>query len=313
MIIRQFDPTADAPTISVLIGLVSTEDDKRVIEALESLAERQGMYDCQVVIADRRNDATSCEIARRFPQVMLIACPAGTGLPAMRTIAFDRSSGDIVAVMEDHCVPASGWLQQVAEALAPGSPATVAVGGCVENGVCDSALDWATFICEYSFFSPPVADGETTLLPGMNIAYRRAALGAVPRELLTSGFWETTAHPLLLRNGGRFVSRNAMKMYHCKKFSLRLFTSQRFLYSRYFGGIRFPRRQWARRLIAAATTTLLPAILLKRMVVQSTGAKRLGREMFMALPILAWFAVVWSIGEMAGYLFGPGDALERIE
>lgn len=313
MIAPQLGPASGTPTISVLIGLVSTEDADRILETLQSLAERQGAGVCEVVIVDRRRDALSAEIGRRFPQVRLIPCPANTCLPVMRTIALEHSAGDVVAVMEDHCVPDSGWLQQIVEGFAAAPADTVAVGGCVENGVRDTGLDWATFICEYSFFSPPVEEGETTALPGMNIAYRRAALTAVPRDLLTAGFWETTVHPVLLRNGGRFVSRNAMRMFHCKKFSLRLFAAQRYLYSRYFGGIRFPRDQWLRRLVASGATLLLPAILLKRMLVQAAGAKRLGREVILALPALGLFVVVWSLGEMVGYLCGPGDALEKIE
>ena len=39
---------------------------------------------------------------------------------------------------------------------AAGGDEVLAVGGSVVNGVCDRGLDWATFICEYSFFSPPV-------------------------------------------------------------------------------------------------------------------------------------------------------------
>ena len=66
-------------------------------------------------------------------------------------------------------------------------PDVVAVGGSVVNGVTDTSLDWATYLCEYSFFSPPVAEGESAILPGMNVAYRRSALESVPRELLTSG------------------------------------------------------------------------------------------------------------------------------
>ena len=48
-------------------------------------------------------------------------------------------------------------------------------------------------------------------------------------------------------------------------------------------------------------------------IVRAAQAKRLGGELARAAPALAGLVVVWAAGEMWGYLFGPGDALARIE
>jgi hypothetical protein len=48
-------------------------------------------------------------------------------------------------------------------------------------------------------------------------------------------------------------------------------------------------------------------------MIKATGAKNLGKEFRRASPSLAALVFVWAFGEMAGYLFGPGDALARIE
>lgn len=301
-----------AGMISVVLGRVSTEDDDRVLETIASFTGAPVDCPYEIVIADRIGDAVSATIAERYPAVRLIACPAHTSLPEMRTLAFDAARGDLIAVTEDHCVPMPGWLDLVSRTFRSADPDIVAIGGSVQNGVTDTGFDWATFLCEYSFFSPPVAEGEGGVLPGMNIVYRRSALQSVPRAALTSGFWETTVHPLLLAQGHRFLSLNALRMYHCKKFSVRLFMAQRFLYSRYYAGIRFGRGQTAQRLAATAATVLLPPLLLWRMQ-KSVRAKGLGREFLQALPALSMMVVVWSIGEGVGYLAGPGDALARIE
>jgi hypothetical protein len=301
---------APTPRVSVLIGLVSTEDRDRILETLDSLAQGQGEHRCEVVLVDRRQDQVSAEIARRFPDAQVIPCPAGTTLPEMREIALRHSRGALVAVTEDHCVPAEGWLAEI-EAAFDADPTLAAVGGAVENGVGERGFDWATFLCEYSYFSPPVAEGPTEVLPGMNVAYRRDALEKVPPERLRAGFWETTAHPLLLQDGG-FVSRNRMKMLHCKRFSRRLFFAQRFIYSRYYAGLRFPSAQRVKRLAATLASFALPPLLMLR-IVRAAQAKRLGGELARAAPALAGLVVVWAAGEMWGYLFGPGDALARIE
>lgn len=300
------------PPIAVLIGLVSTEDRDRVLETLTSLHERQGDVACEVILADRRHDAVSAEIRRRFPQVPIVECGPGTTLPEMRTLALDRSQADIVAVTEDHCVPCDGWLGQVLDAFKLAGDDIVGVGGVVENGVKDTSFDWATYLCEYSAFSAPVIEGIAPDVPGMNVAYKRSVLLSVAREKLTSGFWETTLHPMFRAEGKSFISRNAIKMFHCKKFSRPLFFSQRFVYSRYYAGLRFGAGRWPVRIAAAVASLALPPLLFHRMV-KATAAKNLGAEFKRASPTLALLVVVWSLGEIAGYILGPGDALAQIE
>ena len=296
------------PAVAVVIGRVSTEDGDRILETLAALAGS----DCEIVIADRLQDGISKRIAKDYPTVRLIPCDPDASLPEMRTRAFEASTAAIVAVTEDHCVPAPGWVEILKQAFEAADPEVLAVGGCVTNGVTDTGFDWATFLCEYSFFAPAVREGITDVLPGMNIGYRRQVLEEAPRELLTTGFWETTLHPRLLESGGKLLSLNRLRMNHCKKFSLRLFVTQRFLYSRYYSGLRFGGAPLPRRAAAAVACLLLPPILLAR-AAGAARRKQLMPEFARALPAFLLLVVVWSWGESVGALFGAGDALARIE
>jgi hypothetical protein len=298
--------------ISVVLGRVSTEDTDRVIETIEALDPRVSGEECEIVIADRLQDELTRRIRRDYPRVRLIDCPAEMSLPEMRTLAFEAGTAPIVAVTEDHCVPAPGWAKTVKRAFDEAGPDLVAVGGSVVNGVTDRGLDWATYLCEYSFFSPPVAEGDSAILPGMNVAYRRSALESVTRDLLTSGFWETTVHPLLLEKGGRFLSLNELVMLHKKRFSWGLFASQRFIYSRYYAGRRFGEAALPKRVVASLASLALPPLLLVR-AVQAARRKGLGREMWRASPHLLAFYCIWAVGESVGALRGPGKALAMIE
>lgn len=304
--------SVDSGLVSVILGRVSTEDGDRVLETIAALTGNETQCRYEIVIADRIRDHVSETIAYQYPDVTLIPCAPHVSLPEMRAIALEASTGTLVAVTEDHCVPAPHWLDIIAEAFAAGGDDLVAIGGSVENGVTETGFDWATFLCEYSFFSPPVVEGVTDILPGMNVAYRRSALNSVPRAALTGGFWETTVHRLLLEQGGKFLSFNAMKIYHCKKFSVGLFAAQRFIYSRYYAGIRFERSRLFQRLAAAVATGLLPPLLLWRMI-KAARAKGLGKELLRGLPGLSMLVFVWSAGEIVGYLAGPGNALAQIE
>jgi hypothetical protein len=298
--------------ISVVLGRVSTEDTDRVIETIEALHPSVSGEECEIVVADRLQDELTRRIRRDYAHVRLIDCFPGMSLPEMRTLAFEASAAPIIAVTEDHCVPAPGWARTLKIAFDEGGPELVAVGGSVVNGVTDRGLDWATYLCEYSFFSPPVAEGESAILPGMNVAYRRNALQSVPRELLTNGFWETTVHPLLLERGGRFLSLNELVMLHKKRFSWGLFASQRFICSRYYAGRRFGDAALPKRAAASLASLALPPLLLVR-AVQAARRKGLGREMWRASPHLIAFYCIWALGESVGALRGPGKALAMIE
>jgi len=298
---------------SILIGRVSTEDHDRILETLAALRAQNGEKTYEVVIVDRLDDVISKEISDNYPEVHLILCAAEATLPTMRTDALAQAQGDYIIVTEDHCVPSSDWLDQFSQAIKAAPDDAYAIGGCVENGVSDTALDWATFFCEYSGSIAPAPDGVVEDVPGMNVAYRRSAFEGVDTNVLRKGFWETTLHPLIRNNGKKFFSSNAIKIYHCKKFSFGLFCRQRFVYSRYYAGIRFARAQRSRRFIATLLSFALPPLLLWRIQTSIARKKRLRNEFWIAAPYLCVFVVIWALGEIVGYVAGPGMALAEIE
>ena len=147
----------------------------------------------------------------------------------------------------------------------------------------------------------------------MNVAYVRQRLLALDRNALVAGFWETTVHPTLLRQHARLVFADDVRFAHCKHFGLMEFLEQRFLYSRYYAGNRFGRIAWPRRAAALLLSPLLPILLLWRFQRGALRRRRYWDEFLSLLPLLALFALVWTIGEVAGYALGPGDALAKLE
>ena len=298
---------------SILIGRVSTEDSTRILEALDALRVQDGDCSYEVVVADRLQDEVTGIIRQDYPEVRLIDSAPEATLPAMRTQALGAAIGRWVIVTEDHCVPSQNWLQQFSIALNSAPDSVAAVGGCVENGVDDTALDWATFLCEYSGSVAPVPEGIADGVPGMNVAYRRRAFEGVDENILRKGFWETTLHPVLHDRNQQFFSSNEIVLNHCKKFSLGLFCRQRYVYSRYYAGIRFSRTDIVRRGAAAVMSLALPPLLLWRMRGNVTRKNRLQSEFRQAFPYLFLFTLIWAAGEIVGYLGGPGKALAEIE
>lgn len=310
----QNDGNAKRPGIqySVLIGRVSTEDRERILEALESLEKQEGSPSLEIVLADRLNDSLTTKIREEFQRVRLIECPPHTDLPTLRTIAFRHSIGRTVLVTEDHCVPPRDWLKKVSETFSEW-PEAAAVGGAVENGVTERALDWATFLCEYASQSPPITNGPVADIAGMNVAYRREVLESVAEERLTAGFWETTVHPRIRELGAGLVANNELRISHCKRFSLGLFLRQRFVYSRYFAGNRFPARAWFQRLAFGAASIILPPVLIFRFIRDAARKPSIRPHALKSMPYLLLFFTVWAAGELVGYWFGAGEALREIE
>lgn len=279
---------------------------------MRAIEASSGAIGHEVIVADRRRDGTGARIAASFPQVILVECPPATPLPEMHRRALLRARGAYIAVIEDHCVPDGDWLGNIAAALRAAPEDIAAVGGAVANGLTDRAIDWATFLCEYARVQPPVPQGPAQSLPGMNVAYRRSALERIPQACLASNFWEADVHPRLRALGYGLLSSNAIVVTHKKRFSVRLFVAQRFIYSRHFAGCRFGRQRRFARMAAAVAALLLPFLVLWR-ISRAALARDQGRELARAAPMLLLFSLVWAAGEIVGYAAGPGDGFGRIE
>lgn len=300
------------PLLSILIGRVSTEDGDRILETLQALRDQDSDLTREVVIVDRLDGEISAAIRTRFPEVNLRACDRAASLPEMRAQALAASRGRLILVTEDHCVPPPSWLRDF-KTMHDAHPDASVIAGCVENGVTGRALDWATYLCEYAAFAPPIDEGPGASLAGMNVLYKRSVLEDCAPELLTRGFWETTVHPVLAQQGRMLLATNRVRIFHCKKFSFRLFAAQRFAYSRYYAGIRFRRERHLVRWIAALATPVLPALLTFRLVRSARRKSSIAKPAMRAIPYLFAFFVIWALGEAFGYLAGPGDSLRAIE
>jgi len=276
---------------------------------LDALAAQSGAALAEVIVADATDDAARAALAGRFPTVRVLPFPRRTSIPVLRTAAFDASRAPIVAVTEDHCVPDERWVEEILRAH---HAEIGAVGGPVENGSRDRLVDWAVYFCEYARNMSPVPDGESNDIPGVNVAYKREVL-ARHRDIMEDGFWEGLVHPRLITEGVRFVSSPRIVVVHKKRFGFFYFMSQRFHYSRYYAGTRVAGAPLAKRVVYAGATAILPELLAYRITREVMRKGRHRVRYALSLPALLPFLAMWAVGEFAGYLFGPGESLSRIE
>lgn len=294
-----------APTLSVVIASVNGWDVLGpTLRALDALPERKSM---EILVVEALGGEIRERLRRHSPGVVMIESER-LPIPRLRYQGAIRAKGRLVAMLEDHTEVAEGWATALIDRH---DGPWGAVGGPVENGR-DGLVNWAVFFCEYAPYMGPMPEGETHDLPGNNIAYKRPHL-LRHAKTLDDGKWESWINDKLRADGVPIASANAMTVRHIKPFRLGYFIRQRFLFARSYAGMRRTDQTWPRRLIYGAGSSVLPALLFAR-VVGTVLAKRrnLGRFALVA-PIVGLFLTVGAVGEMVGYLVGPGRSLDFVE
>ncbi len=295
-----------APQLSVVIASVNgLALLGPTLDALDAQPERARM---QVIVVEAVGGATREALHRRVPRVEVVAVDEKSTIPALRHRGVIRARGDLVAILEDHGEVEAGWASALIEAH---EGPWGAVGGVVENGR-TGLVDRAAFFCEYAPYMGPVVEGESTDLPGNNIAYKRPHLLRHAGEL-EQGRWESWINDKIRLDGVPIASTNKAVVRHIKPFRLGHFLTQRFHFARSYAGMRRVDQSPAKRLIYGVGSLALPALLTLR-VTRTTLAKGRDLGQFAAcLPLIALFYAVGAAGEMLGYLIGPGDSLARVE
>jgi glycosyltransferase involved in cell wall biosynthesis len=209
-------PTGAAPQLSVVIA--SIVGPPFIDDCLESLRAQAAELAAEVKVVACGTTEYADRIRRAFPSVAVIHRAERETVPRLRQYGVQQASGEIVAIIEEHCVGARDWLRSAAAAHAAGEYG--AVGGPVVDHAYSRLPDWTVYFVEYNVSLPPVPSGETTFLNGANIAYRRRVLRE-HEHLLGQGYWEATLHPVLpFVLLGRMASRVWQKRCRVGKFAL---------------------------------------------------------------------------------------------
>jgi len=297
------------PDIAVLIPSVNGLS--MLSECLKALEPQASGENVEVIVADRCGEELRVRVAERFAWVDVIAGRSDETIPALRDRAIRRCRAPLVAVIEDHCLVSDGWLAEVRSAggrLA--ERGFVAVGGPIENGAVERIRDWAAFLCEYSHAMGPIPAGETSGVPGNNVAYTREALELLLPE--RSERWEFFLHAKLRRGGHRFLFNPSMVVYHKRPFGFLEYVHQRFLYSRSFAAMRGGEMSSPRRWLVGLMSLALPPVLMVRISRQVLAKNRHIGKWVASVPLLSVFTVSWAVGEIVGYFFGAGRSLQKV-
>jgi glycosyltransferase involved in cell wall biosynthesis len=296
----------NSPRISVVIA--SIVGAPFIDECLLSLEAQAKACAAEVIVVACGDTAYASRIEQKFSWIRVIHRSERETVPNLRRLGVLEASGDIIAIIEEHCLAAPDWLQAAMDAHEGGKYGVV--GGPVVDYAYRRLRDWVVYFCEYNGYLPPWQDAETFNLGSANIAYSRALLLQY-EGLLKDGYWEAGLHPRLIADGVKLRSVPGMVVHHRGPFDYGYYLQQRYWFSRAFAGAR--NMTGGRKLVYLIASPVLPFLLLARMT-QRVVRQRCRVEKFaQTLPLLIPVLLVYVAGECVGYLAGPGDALLKVE
>jgi hypothetical protein len=229
-------------------------------------------------------------------------------VPRRRARGVREASGDVVALLEDSCVPAPGWTAAMTDAHASGlagaSAPTGPVGGPVIPAPGLSPVSLAAFLVEFGAFLPGGdcarrGDARRRLLPGCNVSYPRRLLHECERHW-AGGFHEAFLHDALRRGGAPLRFAKGARVVFGQRARYARTLAVRFRHGRSYAARRVrgdPARALALAVAAPALTPLLGARLARALVAAGPAGRRAAHGFPLAIPLVA----AWSIGEAVGY------------
>jgi len=299
--------STETPKLSVIVTAINGWP---VLDrCLRGLQNQQGGIDAEILVVGCAQPDLKERVAETYPGVKCLYHKERMTIPALRSVGITQASGEIIVITEDRCAPSENWLGEIVRACRTDYSV---VGGPIEPNGIRGILNWAVYLCEYSSLMLPMPEAEVGGLAGNNAAYRREALAEVP-EQIKSEYWEYFLFEELRKKGIKVLFSPTIVTRKNIDFSFRYFLGQRFHYSRSFAGMRRERVTPLHRLVYAAFTPALPLLMTWRIAKPVLEKRRYIKELVLSLPLLCIFMGSYAAGEFAGYLFGPGRSLLKVE
>lgn len=306
---------SSSPHLSIVVVIVSDTTERPnarlLAECLEAVAQQVDAPPYEVIVPHLAQVDGLDAVRQRFPWVQFLPAPDVTVHPGgrehhdvLRARGLMVARGEIVGLLEDHARPDPRWAAQVASAhKAPHA----AVGGAIENGV-DRPLNWAVYYCDFGKYQNPVPAGDAPYASDANVTYKRADLERI-RSSWQEAFREIVVNGALRAAGRTIVLDPGVVAYQNRHgLSLGSALRERYSWGRSYAATRLAMLTLPRRLVFAALSPVLPAVLFLRMA-RTARERGSFRTFLRAMPMTTLLLLTWSVGEGIGYLWGlPTDS-----
>lgn len=174
------EPDAQPGAISPLASVVILTRNRAQSLAVALAAVRaQGYPNYEIVVVDNGSgDLTAHVIAAYGARHVYV--PSHHGIGYCRNRGVSAAKGDVIAFLDDDCVPAHGWLSHLVRRMVA-EPQLGLLGGCVINVGFDGAKTnkGRTKLGPNGYLSFVADPGQADFFGNMNLALRREAVGVV--------------------------------------------------------------------------------------------------------------------------------------
>ncbi len=300
-------------SLSIVIAVVSGRAALR--HCLEALISQADPAETEIIVPYDRWSAEVGDLSEDFPHVRFhfyddpghaassaVAAHKHGLYNRRRAVGLQLARGRIIAMTEDHAVPADDWVRQVRAVHAESICA--AIGGAIENAV-DRPLNWALYYCDFGRYGRPLARGEAEYVSDVNVSYKSDALNAI-REVWRDAYQETTVHWALRSRREVLYLDPRMVVYQRRpEMTWRQAYRERIEWGRVFAETRVAAVSFGRRLFYAVGAPVLPALMLLRVWKRMRRQRRAPKQIVQALPVAGVLLTGWALGELIGYVFGP--------
>ena len=297
---------SEPPVLSVILATDAFSTIEPVVRRLRAQSVAGKL---ELVIVTPHPDALRQEAADLAELVVVVVGVDGlVPLAAARAAGVRAANAPVVFVGETHTYPEEGWAKALIDAHAGDWAAVVPGFG---NANPSGALSWAGFLTDYGSWLGSLEAREVSRVPAYNTAYKRAELlefgGRL--DLLLSTSDELIVE--LRAAGRRFVFQPSARIDHVNVSQPRAWLLERYLGGLLTANSRMDRWSWGRRLLYAAGSPLIPAVVLARVARGVAAARRAHGLPLAVYPALLLGAVLSAIGELVAYVGGPVAWAER--
>jgi hypothetical protein len=289
--------------IDLTVVVVTLVDRAHLDRCLEQLTHTETTGNFEVIVPVDETFIHVDTLEMRYRGWTFLRNPGIRTYAQLRADGVKAAQGRLVAVTEDHCLPATNWVQSIIDAHEHGP---VAIGGVVEKLPPDDPLNWAVYFLDYLRYMPPVTAGETHELTDLNVSYKMSAL----REF--TGLWEREfhepqVHAALAERGGKLWISPDILVNQRRDLEIGHALWDRYAFGRLFGSTRVAEAPLGKRITYALMSPLLPPLLVMRLLKHIIRKRRRGWQFLGALPLIVLLAGAWAYGECVGYITRTSD------
>jgi len=297
-----------SPEMSVIIVTDHYQTIRKTIRHLRTQTVKDRLEIVIVTPAATQLELDDSEL-KDFLQVRVVEVGSLQSLSWARAAGVRQASAPVVGFVESHSYPAPGWAQALVEAH---RQPWAAVGPAVNNANPGSPISWASFLLDYGRWFAPTAAAVIDDLPGHNSSYKRQVLVDYGAELEAMLEAESILHWDMQVKGYRLYLEPQAQIVHLNISRPSSWVPERYYAGRRFAAARAHRWSPLRRLLYAGGSPLIPLVRLPRILRDIRRSPRQRDLLPRVLPALIFSLVVSAVGEMVGYVFRSGDAMEKL-